>query len=247
MGSYSSGYFTNNYKYDSTTNTYTKNTDIPYIFYYGSVVAIGNDIYLLGNTTMHRDSGTNNYKYDITTDTYSKNTDIPYKFCETSAVAIGNDIYLLGSIDSGCYINNYKYNTIDDTYIKNKSIPYSFYHGSAVAIGTNIYLLGSSNSIYRKYNYKYTTTINTTNCIIKKTNHSIYTQSESYTSTNASIVEIGDEYYTEYNNNNIVTNTAPISSDCNTKMYIKSGAILNGKTVNVDTEGWNTVNLLDYI
>ena len=30
-------------------------------------------------------------------------------------------------------------------------------------------------------------------------------------------------------------------------MYIKNGAILNGKTVTVDAEGWNTINLLDYI
>ena len=94
------------------------------------------------------------------------------------------------------------------------------------------------------FNYKYTTT---TNCIIKPSNHSIYTQYRSYTSTSASIVEIGEDNYTEYNGNNIIKNTFSIDSNGNTKMYIKSGAILNGKTVTVDAEGWNTINLLDYM
>ena len=83
--------------------------------------------------------------------------------------------------------------------------------------------------------------------MIKPTNHSIYTESKSYTDTASCIVKIEDNNYTEYNGNNIIKNTFSIDSNGNTKMYIKNGAILNGKTVNVDTEGWNTINLLDYM
>ena len=183
---------------------------------------------------------------------YTKNTDISYDFYRGSAVAIGTDIYLLGGYNSNT--NNYKYDISTNTYTQNTDIPYDFCEGSAVAMGNNIYLLGSSNSNYKTNNYKYTpqhTEVTSTavecNGMIKLSNHSIYTESNSYTDTNASIIPIEDNNYTEYNGNNIVDNTFTIDQDGNTKMYIKSGAMINGKTVSVDTEGWNTINLLDYM
>ena len=181
--------------------------------------------------------------FECDIDKYTKMADIPYEFERASAVAIDNNIYLLGSGSSN-YIYNYKYDTTTDTYTQNTNIPYNFYNGSVVSASNIIYLLGGYNSL--NYNYKYRLPI-TANCTIKKTNHSIYTQSESYTSTAASIVEIGNEYYTEYNGNNIINNTYPISSTGTTKMYIKSGAILNDKSVTVDTEGWQDINLLNYM
>ena len=133
---------------------YTKLTDIPYMFVQGSVVAVGDDIYLLGGSNSKK----YNYKYDTTTNTYTKMTDIPYKFSKGSAVYIGNDIYLLGGIDSN--YNNYKYNITTDTYTKLTNIPYEIYDDTAVSIGNDIYLL-SGNYDYKKYNYKYNTITNT--------------------------------------------------------------------------------------
>ena len=142
-------------EYSDTPDTYTKMTDIPYEFYSGSAVAIGNDIYLLGGGS----SRTNNYKYDTTTNTYNKLTDIPYELSSGSAVAIGNDIYLLGSNSSANSINNYKYDTTTNTYTQMANIPYEFYYGSAVSVGNDIYLLCGYDN--RKNNYKYDTTTNT--------------------------------------------------------------------------------------
>ena len=230
---------------------YTKNKDIPYIFYGGSAVAIGTDIYLLGssNNSYYK----YNYKYDTTTNTYTQNRDIPYNFNCGSAVAIGTDIYLLGGNYSSDYNKyNYKYDTTTDTYTKNADIPYIFYLGSAVNVDNNIYIFGgyysNTDPILAKYNYKYDIPY-TGNCTIKLTNHSIYTSNNrSFVNHKASIIPLEDGiYYTEYNGNNIIKNTFSIDSNGNTKMYIKSGAMINGKSVNVDTEGWNTINLLDYM
>ena len=83
---------TNNYKYNTLTNTYTRLADISYNFYQGVAVAIGTDIYLLGSY----DSKTTAYKYNTLTNTYTQLTNIPYQFYQGVAVAIGTDIYLLG-------------------------------------------------------------------------------------------------------------------------------------------------------
>ena len=56
-----------------------------------------------------------------------------------------------------------------------------------------------------------------------------------------------NEYYTEYNDNTIVNNTYPISSDGIAKFYIKQGAILNGKEVPCESEGWQDINILNYM
>ena len=256
FGIYSGSYSKYNYKYDTTTDTYSKMSDIPYNFIEGSAVSIGNNIYLLGstsyNTSNNFDYRQNNYKYDTTTDSYIRCKNLPYKFYQGSAVAIGNYIYLLGGNNSDT--SNYRYDITTNTYTKNKDIPYQIYRGSAVTIGNDIYLLGSYNSNYYKYNYKYTpqhteatSTAVECNGMIKLSNHSIYTESNSYTDTNASIIPIEDNNYTEYNGNNIIKNTFSIDSNGNTKMYIKQGAILNGKEVTCETEGWQDINLLEYM
>ena len=192
-----------------------------------------------------------NYKYDTATGTYTRLTDIPYKFYCGSAVSVGTDIYLLGNLINDYNDYNYKYDTTTDTYTQNRDIPYYFDHGSAVSIGTDIYLLGSSVNDYAYNNYKYNYDIITSTSIyIKPSNHSIYTSNnKSYTNKDASFIYIeNDEYYTEYDsNNNIVNNTYPISSDGITRFYIKPGAILNGKEVPCESEGWVDINILDYM
>ena len=187
----------------------------------------------------------NEYKRRIVS--YSKLSNTPYQFCYASAVSVKNDIYLLGGQYSNKY--NYKYDTLTDTYSVNKTIPVSFISGSAVSINNDIYLLGSqySSTNISTINYKYSVPYNT-NAIIKPTNHSIYTTSKSYTDTQTSLVPIGDDYYTEYDkNSNIIKNTYPISSNGTTKMYIKSGAILNGKEISYESKGWQTINILEYM
>ena len=91
-------------------------------------------------------------------------------------------------------------------------------------------------------------TANSSTYIIKRTNHSIYTSNnKSYTTQNASIIGISDnEYYTEYNENNIVvSNTYPIGTDGTVKVYVVDGGVLNGKELT--GSGWTTINILDYM
>ena len=107
------------YKYNILTNTFTEIERVPFDYINDTVVAINNDIFLLGSSYGGVDEyvyGMYNYKYDTLTNTYKRLEDIPYIFIEGSTVAIGNDIYLLGGSSS---MNNvYKYKT----YLENKNI-----------------------------------------------------------------------------------------------------------------------------
>ena len=247
---------TNNYKYDIIAGTFSKLTDIPYDFSNGSAVNIGTNIYLFGSSNSHNSKY--NYKYNTTNNTYTKLADIPYDFSYGTVITIGNVIYILGGSSSGT--NNYKYDITSNTYSKLTDIPYIFYQGSAVGIDNDIYLLGGTNN--GTNNYKYTpehketttTTPPTTTTteyvgVIKASNHSIYTsKNKSYTDTKAKFVPIDDdEYYTEYNGNNIVKNTYDIDTNGNTKIYYKKGARINNKLIDSDTEGIIDINILDYL
>ncbi len=129
--------------------------NIPYPFYGGSAVAIGNDIYLFGGGKL-TDQLRYAYKYNTITKTYTKLADIPYYFYDGSAVAVGTNIYLFGTDRSNSTEKKlaYKYDTLTDTYTQLTSIPYEFTGGSVVAIGNNIYLFGSHQSLYNQA-YKY--------------------------------------------------------------------------------------------
>ena len=232
-----------NYKYDTTTDTYTQNTNIPNNFYCASAVAIGNNIYLLGGDN-NQNKGKYNYKYDTTTDTYTQNRDIPNTFTNDSAVAIGTDIYLLGGYFSGDNSNNYKYNTIDNNYTKNKDIPYAFVNGSVVAVGNNIYLLGGNNSS----NYKYNISDYSGKIKFKKSDHYIYTDKlKYYTSNESQLIYLDDdEIYVEYDkNNNLIKNNFTPDIDGKMNIYVRTGAKLNGKSL--PGSGWQAINILDYI
>ena len=107
------------YKYNILTNTFTEIERVPFDYINDTVVAINNDIFLLGSSYGGVDEyvyGMYNYKYDTLTNTYKKLEDIPYDFVEGSTVAIGNDIYLLGGTSSANNVYKYK------TYLEKKNI-----------------------------------------------------------------------------------------------------------------------------
>lgn len=86
------------------------------------------------------------------------------------------------------------------------------------------------------------------NYIIKQSDHSIYTSdNKAYTDDKARIITLtSGVYYTEYNGNNIIKNNYPINNGIG-KMYIKQGAMINGKPVTVSREGWNEITIINYI
>lgn len=130
-------------KYDVTTQKSTRLTDVPYNFY-GSVVSVGTDIYLLGANTY--DITTASYKYDTLTDTYTKIANLPYYFSYGGvAVSSKTNIYLFGGSSARTGGQDaYRYDTLTDTYTKISDIPYKFTdYGGAVPVGdSKIYLFG---------------------------------------------------------------------------------------------------------
>ena len=236
-----------NYKYDTLTDTYTKMKDVPYAIQWTNMVVYGTDIYILGGVNEKRA----NYKYDTLTDTYTKNADIPYDFYHGSAVIIENDIYLTGGFiynNTPKYFCLYKYNIDSNSYTKLEDIPYDYKDGVSVAVGNDIYLLGG----YYSLNYNYKCILNhPTKCIFRPRYNEVYTSTNSYYSTNWSqgvnIIPIEDDYFTEYCDNEIVRCNYPVDENGNAKLYIKSGAKLNGKKIICESRGWQTINILDYM
>ena len=155
FGSSNASYYRYAYKYNISTNTYTRLTDIPYDYRDGSTVAIGTDIYLFGGR-----AGNSAYKYNTLTDTYTQLTDVPYTMVFSGIVAIGTDIYLFGSGNGSASQYAYKYNTLTDAYTNLKNVPVSYFDGATVAVGTDVYLFDGSGS-YGTYVYRYDTLTNT--------------------------------------------------------------------------------------
>ena len=129
--------------------------NIPYNFYQGAAVSIGENIYIFGGSD-NSDIYKRAYKYDTLNNTYTRLTDIPYNFWDGAAVSIGENIYIFGGSGKSEYA--YKYDTLTNAYTKLANIPFSFESGSAVVVGTDIYLLSG---IWDKYVYKYNTLTNT--------------------------------------------------------------------------------------
>lgn len=153
------------YRYDTLTDNYIKLTNIPYRFTYGSVAAIGTDIYLFGSNTHVGGIDNQSYKYDTLTDTYTRLQDIPINsFNYSSASAVGNKIYLFGggNVGSGnIRVLAYEYDIQTDSYKSLENIPYIFTRGSSISIGTDVYLFGSNASDDTNKAYKYDTITNT--------------------------------------------------------------------------------------
>lgn len=92
-----------------TSSKYTKLSDIPYSFFYdGTALAVGTDIYLVGDRRYI-------YKYNAINNEYTKLTDIPSNCEAINVTKVGTNIYLLGGISS---YYDYKYDILTDTYTK---------------------------------------------------------------------------------------------------------------------------------
>ena len=187
-------------------------------------------------------------KMDITTEEkYTQNKDIPYEFSRSSAVAIGNNIYLLGSGNNNYRNYNYKYGlTTTNCIIKPSNSYIRITSGVArMDITNNGDILINGGNILDNTKIKLKTS---NNYIIKQSDHSIYTSdNKAYTDDKAQIITLtSGVYYTEYNGNNIIKNNYPINNGIG-KMYIKQGAMINGKPVTVSREGWNEITIINYI
>lgn len=134
-------------KYSGTNSSGIAFKQIPYQFYYGSVAAVGTNVFLFGGAS----SRTSNYKYDLQANTFESKTSIPIRFNSSSVVAISTDIYIIGSAYNGAdFYKLYKYDTLTDTYTQLSDMPISASaQNQAVAIGTDIYLYDTYQKLYK--------------------------------------------------------------------------------------------------
>lgn len=156
------------YKYDIDNNTYTKVKDFSqfsshFSWVQGKAVAVGTDIYILGNNA-DESQRTDNYKYDTVNNTLTKMADIPYPFYDfCNAVTIGTDIYLMGSSATGHEYTMYKYDTTTNTYTQIQNDKYNLKYSQAVAVPrkNTIFIFGEKNEDNRRARaYKYDVTTN---------------------------------------------------------------------------------------
>ena len=150
---------TSNYKYNVSTDTYTKIADRPSNFDQnpgiGQCVIIGDYIYTFISYNAYSGSELGLLRYNISTNTWEQLEAPPMYINGCAAVAVGTDIYIIGG---GNPYNNrypsyiYKYDTTLNTYVKlSDNVPYeSYYGGVAVTKQSDIYLLGgvTSDSTY---------------------------------------------------------------------------------------------------
>lgn len=133
------------YKFDTTTNTFTQLSDLPYSGYGIAVAAHGTDLYMFGgcwSSTVY----TNAYKYDTLTDTFTQLTSIPYKTGQTGIAINGTDIYLIGGYSGSTQLSNtYKYDILTDTYTQLANLPSKRNAAAAVLHNNSIYVLGGFN------------------------------------------------------------------------------------------------------
>ena len=93
------------YKYNTSTNTWSSVSTIPYDFYYGRAIVLNNEIHILGGSSY----GKNHYKYNTSTNTWSSVSTIPYYFYDACAILLNNEIHILGSYGSSNRKYHYKY------------------------------------------------------------------------------------------------------------------------------------------
>lgn len=112
-----------NYKYDTLTDTWTKNKDIPYNFYNGSAVVVGNEIHLIGGSSGSSAGLKNHYTYNIETGNYTPLADLPIEFRYNQAAYIDDYIYLF-CVGAG-NAKTFKYKVSEDVCTETGTIPYS--------------------------------------------------------------------------------------------------------------------------
>lgn len=151
MGVVHGGNYKTTYKYNITTNSYTRLTDSPENEdCRGMIAVVGTDVYLLGR---YDDTSTRQvFRYDTLTDTYTRlvGSQLPIKSAyDGCAVVFGTDIYIFlsnvnATSDRGDYC--YKFNTVTLEYTRLDDIPIEFYKGIAVIQDSKIYLCGGMSS-----------------------------------------------------------------------------------------------------
>ena len=92
------------FKYNSLDDSYTPLPNLPYRYYCGKVLNIGNNIYILGGLGSTGE-GKFAYLYNIISNEYTKLPDLPYIFYDNVAEAVEKNIYVFANAG----VNAYKY------------------------------------------------------------------------------------------------------------------------------------------
>lgn len=190
----SSTYYKYAYKTTFGSNEYTRLTDIPFNFYNGFAIAVGNYIYLFGGSG----ATTTAYRYTPSNDTYTQLTNIPVAFQYGYGVveSDNNTIHLLGGTSNTTM--HYTYSIKDDTYTSvTPVLPITWYYSTAVITpNDDIYIFGSgSSSSY--YSYCYMLAKGSTSWV-SRTSSSYYTYNGRAYYECGKIYVFGGTSYTQY-------------------------------------------------
>ena len=208
-----------------TSSQYKKLADLPSDFNTGSAVAIGTDIYLVGDRRYI-------YKYNAINNEYTKLTDIPSNCEAINVTKVGTNIYLLGGF-SPYY--DYKYDTLTDTYTK-LSISQLIFYGATVAVGTDIYLFGGRHYVngyeQHDYSYKYDT-LTDTYTKLSDMPHSFYDGTAVAVGTDIYLFGGAQDFTSDASKNNYKYDTL---TDTYTKLSDIPYVLCNGAAVAVGTD-----------
>lgn len=129
------------FKYNISTETYTRLVDIPKPFTQGSAITINTDIYILGGN--NGSDKKQRIRFNTITNTYELLNDLPYSFSDGSAVAINTNIYMFGSSTTDYEKYVYRYDTAE-TFEEIEKYDYNNIEVSTVFeefVNENIYIL----------------------------------------------------------------------------------------------------------
>ena len=116
---------TEGYKFDTTTQTFTKLSPTPPNFYTTTNLVDGNIIYLWGNGAPGGNAYSS-YMYNIQEDTYTQLEDLPYdlSYSET-ATKIDNEILIFGGLGEPTTVFSlYRPEPVEEEYTKNTVVLY---------------------------------------------------------------------------------------------------------------------------
>lgn len=120
-GNHAQSTYLNHYKYDVSSNTWTKVGTLPYRFMYGSAVYLNGEIHIFGSS--YNVSGAilnsaKHYKYNLANGgSWVKVSELPYDFCSGKAIVINDEIHIFGGKHNEDKVYNgtkhYKYSNGD--------------------------------------------------------------------------------------------------------------------------------------
>ncbi len=133
--------------------SWTEVSTLPYDFYGGSAVVLGDEIHILGSYV----SGNYTKHYKYSNGVWTSVSTLPYDFYSGSAVVLDDEIHILGSYSNGNSTKHYKYSNGSWTSVS--TLPYGFYSGSAVVLDGEIHILGGGVSGNYTKHYKYSNSV----------------------------------------------------------------------------------------